>query len=136
MIEHHFNIRPTYNEVDQMGYVYHANHVSYCHQARTEMLRTMGIHDAKLESCGIMMPVISFNIQYKNPAHYDELLTITTRIKEIPKVKFMFAYEIKNELGKLVSRANSEVAFVDIVSRKPMAAPKIVTEGLSSLLPI
>lgn len=131
MIEDTFTIRPRYHEVDQMGYVYHANHVIYCHQARTELLRKFGISDAELENKGFMMPVISFNIQYKNPAQYDELLTITTRLREIPKIKFLFEFEIRNEQNKLVSRANSEVVCVDISSRKPMMTPKIVTEALA-----
>lgn len=131
MIEDTFTLRPRYHEVDQMGYVYHANHVSYCHQARTELLRKHGISDAELENKGIMMPVISFNIQYKHPAHYDELLTINTKISELPKIKLLFTIEIKNKKGKLVSRANSEVVFVDMVTRKPMMTPKIVLEALT-----
>ncbi|GAL66792.1 acyl-CoA thioesterase [Jejuia pallidilutea] len=39
MITDVFKLRPRYGEVDQMGYVYHANYVSYCHQARNELLR-------------------------------------------------------------------------------------------------
>ena len=131
MIEDTFTLRPRYQEVDQMGYVYHANHVCYCHQARTELLRKFGISDAELENKGIMMPVISFNIQYKNPAHYDELLTVSTKITELPKIKLLFTFEIKNEKGKLVSGANSEVVFVNILTRKPMIAPKIVTQALA-----
>ena len=133
MLEDTFTIRPRYNEVDQMGYVYHANHIIYCHQARTELLRKFGISDAELENKGIMMPVISFNIQYKNPAHYDELLTIHTKITELPKIKCLFAYEIKNEKGKLVCRASSEVAFVNMATRKPMITPKIILEAITPL---
>lgn len=43
MITDEIQLRPRYGEVDQMGYVYHANYVSYCHQARSELLRKMGI---------------------------------------------------------------------------------------------
>lgn len=132
MIENTFTIRPRYNEVDQMGYVYHANHIVYCHQARTELLRKFGISDADLENKGIMMPVISFNIQYKNPAHYDELLTIHTKITALPKIKFLFEFEITNEQNKLVSKANSEVVFVNMATRKPMLTPKIVSEALAT----
>ncbi len=130
MIVDKFEIRPRYNEVDQMGYVYHANHVTYCHQARTELLRKYGIHDYELEAKGYMLPVISFNIQYKTPARYDELLTVTTIIRNLPKVRFEFIFEIKNQEGKLVSKGNSEVVFVNKETRVPMPVPDFVVEIL------
>ena len=130
MLTDKFEFRPRYDEVDRMGYLYHANHISYCHQARTEMMRKLGIHDAEIEKQGFMMPVIEFNIQYKTPAKYDELLTITTTIKEVPKIRFYFEYEIRNEKGELVSKSNSQVVFVDKQSRKPMLVPDFVLEGL------
>ncbi len=130
MISDTFEIRPRYNEVDQMGYVYHANHVTYCHQARTELLRKFNINDFELEEKGMMLPVISFNIQYKNPARYDEVLTIKTTIKEMPKVRFQFFFQITNQEGKLVSKANSEVVFVNKETRVPMAVPEFVVDVL------
>ncbi len=133
MIVDEFQLRPRYNEVDRMGYVYHANHVTYCHQARTELLRKYGLHDEEMEKKGYMLPVISFNIKYKTAAKYDELLTITTTVKKMPKVRFVFDFEIKNEEGKVVSIGNSEVVFVDILNRKPLLVPKFVTEILEGV---
>ncbi len=75
MITDEIQLRPRYGEVDRMGYVYHANYVSYCHQARTELLRKHGINDKVLEENKVMLPVISFEIKYLKPAHYDDLLS-------------------------------------------------------------
>ncbi len=133
MIIDKFNIRPRYDEVDQMGYVYHANHVTYCHQARTELMRKYGINDFVLEEHGYMLPVISFNIQYKTPARYDELLTIKTTIKELPKVRFQFFFEIRNQENKVVSKGNSEVVFVNKETRVPMQVPDFVYEILEKV---
>jgi len=130
MITDEIQLRPRYGEVDQMGYVYHANYVSYCHQARTELLRKMGIHDSSLEENNVMLPVISFEIYYKKPAHYDELLTIKAIIKELPKVRFNFEFEIRNEEGLLLSTAKSTVVFVDSKSRFPMGVPDFVEQAL------
>ena len=82
MISDKLQLRPRYGEVDQMGYVYHANYVTYCHQARNELLRKIGIDEIILENKQIILPVISFEINYKKPAHFDELITIKTIIKE------------------------------------------------------
>jgi acyl-CoA thioester hydrolase len=130
MITDEIQLRPRYGEVDQMGYVYHANYVSYCHQARTELLRKIGIHDSLLEANNIMLPVISFEINYKKPAHYDELLTIKTTIREMPEVRFNFEFEIRNEKNTLLSTAKSTVVFVDSKNRFPMGAPDFVEKAL------
>jgi acyl-CoA thioester hydrolase len=130
MLIDEFKIRPRYDEVDQMGYVYHANHISYCHQARTELLRKYGLNDAVMEERGIMLPVISFDIKYKTPAVYDEVLTIKTMVKQMPGVRFSFEFEIYNPANKLVSLGKSEVVFVDKQTRKPMQVPQFVKEIL------
>jgi acyl-CoA thioester hydrolase len=77
-----------------------------------------------------MLPVISFEINYKKPAHYDELLTIKTIIKEVPRVKFNFEFEIRNNVGVLLSTAKSTVVFMDSNSRYPMGVPDFVKQAL------
>jgi acyl-CoA thioester hydrolase len=132
MITDELQLRPRYGEVDQMGYVYHANYVSYCHQARTELLRKIGIHDSLLEENNVMLPVISFEINYKKPAHYDEILTIRTTIKDIPEVRFNFEFEVWNEEVILLTTAKSTVVFVDSKNRFPMGAPDFVEKALEN----
>lgn len=126
MITDIFEMRPRYGEVDQMGYVYHANYVTYCHQARNELLRKLEIDEIQLKKNKIILPVISFEIMYKKPAHYDELITITTTIKEVPKVRLNFEFEIKNEQNILLSKAKSTVVFVDSESRLPKNTPAFI----------
>jgi len=131
MIQDTMQLRPRYGEVDQMGYVYHANYVSYCHQARTELLRKLDLNDKFIEDMNIMMPVISFNIDYKKPAHYDELISITTMIKSLPTTRFYFEFLISNEEGQILSKANSTIVFVDRNSRGPKFVPSFIEEKLS-----
>ncbi len=122
-------LRPRYGEVDQMGYVYHANYVAYCHQARTELLRKMGICDSILEENNIMLPVIEMNLRYLKPAHYDETLTITTIIKEVPSVRFYFEFEIANDKDEKICKATSTVVFVERQTRKPIRMPALVEKA-------
>ena len=130
MITDDVYIRPRYGEVDQMGYVYHANYVSYCHQARTELLRKFGINDKILEEKNIMLPVISFELKYQRPAYYDELLRIKTTIKDIPATRFRFKFEIENEAQQIICTASSSVVFVDSTTRKPLKIPEFILDAL------
>lgn len=126
MITDLFELRPRYGEVDQMRYVYHANYVTYCHQARNELLRKLSLDEVKLEKNNIILPVISFEIVYKKPARYDEPITVKTTIKEVPKVRLNFEFEIKNEQNILLCKAKSTVVFVDSKSRLPKSTPDFI----------
>lgn len=132
MITDVFELRPRYGEVDQMGYVYHANYVTFCHQARNELLRKLGLDEIILEKEHIILPVISFEINYTKPAHYDERITIKTTIREMPKVRFSFEFEIKNEQNALLSKAKSAVVFADSQSRLPKRIPEFIENILKT----
>jgi len=125
-----YQIRPRYGEVDQMGYVYHANYVAYCHQARTELFRSIGVEDNWLEKHNIMLPVISFSIDYKKPAFYDEWLTIKTTLLSKPLVRLEFEFEIYNSRNELISKAHSTVVCVEKNTRMPIKVPVCVHEAL------
>jgi acyl-CoA thioester hydrolase len=84
MKEHEFNVRVRYSETDQMGVVYH-NYAMYFEMGRVEWLRNLGISYKWMEESGIMLPVVSLNINYKKPARYDDLL----KVKTIFKVKLL-----------------------------------------------
>lgn len=132
MLRDQIQLRPQYGEVDQMGYVYHANYVSYCHKARTELLRKYGINDKVLEENGVLLPVISFEINYLKPVFYDELLSIKTIVIEMPEIRFSFKFEIFRNDGILASKAKSTVVFADSKSRFPMMIPDFAQEALEA----
>ena len=130
MITDLFQFRPAYGDVDQMGYVYHANYLKYCHQARNELLRKLDLDEVILEKNKIILPVISFNINYKKPAHFDEVITIKTTIKEMPNIRFNFEFEIKNEQNILLSKAKSTIVFANSQSRLPKNIPSFIEQIL------
>lgn len=133
MLKDVFVLRPRYDEVDQMGYVYHGSYVSYCHQARTELMRKYGINDRVLEARGIMMPVIDMQLKYHQPGRYDEALMVTTTVEELKQVRLHFCFEIRNEANEKICTARSTVVFVDAHTRKPMKMPAVVHEVLAPL---
>lgn len=59
-------IRIRYGETDQMGVVYHGNYSNFLEIGRTEWLRALGVSYKQLELDGIMLPVISLSLKYKN----------------------------------------------------------------------
>ncbi|EKY13734.1 thioesterase family protein [Capnocytophaga sp. oral taxon 324] len=119
-------LRTRYAETDQMGVVYYGNYPQYLELGRVEWLRSIGFTYKAMEEEGIMMPVVSLQIQYKKPALYDELITIRIKLKELPSTKIEFDYEILNEKGELLSTANTVLVFVDAKTFRPVRCPEKV----------
>ena len=130
MKELHFDytLRTRYAETDQMGVVYYGNYPQYLEIGRVEWLRAIGLTYKEMEAEGIMMPVVSLQIQYKKPALYDELITIRTKLKDLPSTKIEFDYEILNEKGELLSTANTILVFVDARTFRPVRCPEKVLD--------
>ena len=130
MKELHFDytLRTRYAETDQMGVVYYGNYPQYLELGRVEWLRAIGLTYKEMEAEGIMMPVVSLQIQYKKPALYDELITIRTKLKDLPSTKIEFDYEILNEKGQLLSTANTILVFVDAKTFRPIRCPEKVLD--------
>ena len=132
---HNFEIsfRIRYGETDQMGVVYHGNYPQYMEIGRVEWLRSLGISYKSMEENGIMLPVISLQINYKKSAVYDELITVVTSLKKRPQVKIEFDYEIRNEEGVLLVEANTVLAFIDINTKRPVRCPDYLLEKLDQI---
>lgn len=124
-------LRVRYAETDRMGYVYYGNYATYFEVARVEALRNLGVTYKELEDNGILLPVASFHIDYKYPAHYDDLLVIKTSIVLLPTAKLEFKYETYNN-DKLLNTASTTLVFVDAKTSRPMRCPEGIIQKLSS----
>ena len=130
MKQHEINVRVRYSETDQMGVVYHGNYAQYFEMGRVEWLRNIGVSYKWMEENGIMLPVVSLNINYKKPARYDDLLIVKTIFKKQESVKIEFDYEIRNEKDELLTIANSTLVFVDMKTGRPVLPPEYILELL------
>jgi len=116
-------IRVRYGETDRMGYAYYGNYAEYFEVARVEALRSMGMNYKDIEDNGIILPVYTFSVKYFKPAFYDDMLTIKTTVKEMPKARITFFYETYNEKHDLLNTGEVTLAFIDKKANKPTAAP-------------
>jgi acyl-CoA thioester hydrolase len=123
--------RVRYGETDQMGYLYYGNYALLYEIGRAEMLRDQGLSYAAMEEEEyVMMPVMSLNQRFVRPARYDEVLTITTTLREIPDRTITFHVEIHNEKGKLVNGGQIKLCFLDARTEERVAAPEYLLRAL------
>ncbi|RCT54463.1 thioesterase family protein [Winogradskyella sp. KYW1333] len=130
MIFNKTEIRVRYGETDQMGVVYHANYAVYFEVGRTEWLRQFGLSYSRMEAEGIMLPVISLNINYKNSARYDDVLKVKTTLKKMPTASIEFEYELVNQKGDLLATGQTTLAFINLERNRPTRCPKYLLDKL------
>ena len=113
-----------YGETDQMGVVHHSNYLRYFEVARLEWLSALGVSYASMEKEGLIMPVIDVKVTYKTPALFDDSLTIYIFLSELPRVKIIFSYKIKNQKDEIVCTGETTLAFLNAKTRKPVRCPE------------
>jgi len=124
-------LRVRYGETDQMGVVYYGNYAEFLEQGRTEWLRELGFSYKWMEANNIHLPVVNLTIDYKKPAYYDDIISITTKLKKTPTVKIEFYYEIHNEKDELLITASTTLVFVNSLTKKLMKAPSYLLDKLT-----
>ena len=82
---HHFKV--FYRDVDQMGIVYYSRYFEYFEEARTEMLRSIGLKIRLMESRGLFLPVIKAYCDYKKGLKLEQEVIVKVSILDLPKSK-------------------------------------------------
>jgi acyl-CoA thioester hydrolase len=104
-------IRVRYAETDRMGLLHHANYLVYFEQARTELLRGLGVTYRDLEDKGYLLVITKAGVRYKKPAHYDDLLTIRTTVVRASPVRLEHKYEVFRD-KELIAEGSTTLACV------------------------
>lgn len=115
-----------------MGYVYYGNYATFCEVGRVELMRQLGTSYRQIEESGLMLPVRDYSTRYFKPAFYDDLITIETRIEEIPTARIRFLYDIFNESGELLNNAETTLVFVSKETNRPVSAPTSLIDAISA----
>ena len=107
------HIRVRYAETDQMNVVYYGNYAQYFEVARVEAIRSIGYAYKEMEDDGVMLPVVEMQTKFLRPAHYDDVLTIKTILRELPvDHKVVFEQEVYNVEKKLLTLGKFVLYFV------------------------
>ena len=123
MFQHVTKIRVRYADTDQMRLVHHAKYFEYFEQARSDLLREIGLPYSEIEHMGFYLPVLEAYAKYRQPVRYDELIEVITSLQEIPTSRIRIEYEIRRD-GEILAEGHTVHIFVNAQSGKPTRAPK------------
>jgi acyl-CoA thioester hydrolase len=119
---HETRLRVRYAETDQMGVVYHSNHLIWFEVGRVELMREMGFSYRDMErEDGRFIAVAEVTCRYRAPAFYDDEIVIRTRLKTVRESVVVFSYElVRAESRSLV--AEGETTHIVTDSKMKVAA--------------
>ena len=92
VVETTFRVR--YAETDQMGIVHHASYVVWLEEGRSQWMRAHGNSYAQFEKEGLLLVVSELCLRYKQPARYDQRVTIRCWVESVRSRQIQFNYEV------------------------------------------
>ena len=119
---------PFYYETDRMNVIHHSNYIRWFEEARIYFMEQVGYSYARMESEGIMMPVLSAECEYKNSVRFGDTVLIKAAITEFNCFKMAIQYIVTDkETGELRAKGSTTHCFTDM-SMKPVRIRKTFPE--------
>ena len=134
MFKHQIKFRVLYSDTDKMGYMYYGQYAKYLEMGRVEALRSLGLSYKSMEDTGVMLPVLDLKLKYLKPLFYDDEVTLTTKVSEMPGTRIYFEYELKNPEGELTTLAETTLVFIDR-NAKPCMIPENFKSKIKTYFP-
>ena len=125
---HYQQVRVYYEDTDFSGIVYHASYLRFMERGRTNYLRLIGadhralFEQAAQEAPGFAFVVRHMAIDFKKPAHMDDVLDIITTPEEVKGASAMLHQQVMRD-GVLLVEARVQVAFVSGGRARPIPKP-------------
>lgn len=109
-------LRVRYAETDQMGVVYHSNHLIWFEVGRVELMRQMGFSYRDMERAdGRFIAVAEAKCRYCAPVYYDQEVLVRTWLKNVRKTVVVFSYElVQAESGTLLAEGETTHIVTDL----------------------
>lgn len=128
-------VRVYYEDTDSGGVVYYANYLRFMERARTERLRALGFEQDRLrEEQGILFTVHSIQVDFRQPAHFNDALEVSAAICEQRRASLTFEQEVRrHDEPAVLCSGKIRVACVDAGSFRPSPIPGFILEALSDV---
>lgn len=131
MSDFEWPIRVYYEDTDSGGVVYHSNYLNFMERARTEWLRSLGFEqDELITNYQCIFAVHSMQLKFRQPAKFNDLLLVQSRITDLSGASFEFEQKIFRD-DELLSEAVVKIACLNSNRFRPMAIPELIQNAIS-----
>ncbi len=114
-----------WGDMDDFGHVNNIIYLKWCETSRVELfqkiwnLKSLKMQDIMVNE-GIGPILANFNINYKIPIQYPDIISVKTRVTSIGNTSFGVGHELfsKNNNDKIVASGDSVIVMIDYKSGK------------------
>ena len=127
-----FPVRVYWEDTDAGGIVFYANYLKFFERARTEWLRSLGVHQSELrERTGGMFVVAETSVRYLQPARLDDELSVTAQLEEAGRATITISQQaLLQPAGPLLAEGTIRIGWVDAATLRPARIPAMILEQL------
>lgn len=120
-----WTVRVYYEDTDAGGIVYYANYLKFFERARTEWLRSLGIHQQSvLAEEGAAFVVRSASVDYLAAARLDDEVKLLLTVEKLGRASVQFAQQAWRG-DTLLATADVKVGCVDAATMRPRSLPDL-----------
>ena len=130
-VAHTQAIRVYWEDTDAGGIVFYANYLKFFERARTEWLRTLGVHQQQLrETTGAIFVVSDTAVKYHRSARLDDLLSVTVQVAEAGRASMRLTQQALRD-GELLAEGDIRIGCVDAGTLRPRRIPTEILERIA-----
>jgi acyl-CoA thioester hydrolase len=119
-------VRVYFQDTDAGGVVYHSSYVNFMERSRTEWLRTFGYSNAgMMKELGVVFVVRSLKLDYLKPALLDDLVEVTSQIKEVGRSRLNIYQTVKRG-EEVLCHGEVHLVCVNVETFKPVSVPEVM----------
>ena len=130
---HRTVFRARYAETDAMGVVHHAAYLPWLEVGRVDLLRAAGLPYTAIEAAGFLVVLADVHVRYRNPARFDDLVRVETRMLTARRRQLRFGYRVLLGADETVC-VEGETNHI-VVARSTMKATQLPVAMLDVLVP-
>jgi acyl-CoA thioester hydrolase len=124
------DLRVRFAETDAQGVAHNSNYLVWFEIARIAYLEEFAGGYPALRETGLESFVLEANVRYRLPAHFDDRLTIHTRVGELRGARFRFDYEVRRG-DELIADGWTSHACVDATTLRPTRIPQSLADAIA-----
>lgn len=128
---HAMQIRVYYEDTDFSGLVYHASYLRFLERGRTELLRSLDIHQQVIHAGedSFVFVVRRMEIDWLKPARMDDVVTVETWPRELGGASMILAQRILRGEDVLLT---ADVTVAAVANGRPKRLPPEIRAKLAA----
>jgi acyl-CoA thioester hydrolase len=131
---HETPVKVRFNEVDSYNVAWHGHYVAWMEVGRNDLAGIFGLNAEQIGALGYLAPVVSLELHYRKPAHFDEPLLVRTSARRTHTATLEFVCTIVGADGITCAEGKTVHVLTDRNGVLQYRLPQVIGERLEELM--